>query len=123
MKRTFVVTQGILKGKGISATKRVRLGRKAIYHSNTPLSAALKGFNNSCRKNKREADCKFVIAVREQIRGGDLGKDYVYRVERIHDPRVVMIAGKLVEFKYRTKSMALNSANFTTSQLRGTSSR
>ncbi|RPJ76424.1 MAG: hypothetical protein EHM20_07470 [Alphaproteobacteria bacterium] len=122
MKRTFVVTQGILKGKGISATKRVRLGRKAIYHSNTPLSAALKGFNNSCRKNKREADCKFVIAVREQTKDG-LGKDYVYRVERIHDPRMVMIAGKLVEFKYRTKSMALNSANFTTSQLRGTSSR
>ena len=112
-KRTFVVTQGILKGKSASL-KGVKLARKANYQSNTPLSAALKAFNNSCKQNKKEIDCKFIIAVREM--GGE--KDYVYRVERIYDPKIIKIGGKEVEFKYRTKSMSLNSANFTSSQLR-----
>jgi hypothetical protein len=106
MKRTFIVGQAIIKGK---KAKGMSIPKNSIYKSSTPVSAAIKGFNDICKKNKKKQFCNVVVSVKDVTHGGKFnGKEYNYQVERVHEPHTVKVAGKNVIFNYKTKAISLN---------------
>jgi len=106
MKRSFIIDQAIVKGK---KSKSVPLPKGTVYKSSTPVSAALKGFNDICKKGKKKQFCNVVVSVKDNTHNGKFkGKEYNYQIERVHDPHTVKVAGKKVIFNYSTKAISLN---------------
>ena len=106
MKRRFIVNQAIIKDK---KSKGMSIPKDSVYHSSTPVSAALKGFNDTCKKNKKKEFCNVVVSVKDTTPNGKFnGKEYNYQIERINAPHTIKLKGKLVTFKYRTKAISIN---------------
>lgn len=80
------------------------LGNKmslSSYVSKTPVSAAMKGFNESIGSSKT-AKKRITVADTKS------GKTYTYDIVRVSDPKVINIAGKDITFKYSTKAKSVN---------------
>jgi len=84
MKRTFVIGQAILKGK---KSKGVSIPKGSVYKSSTPVSAAIKGFNDICKKNKKKEFCNVVVSVKDiTLMENLMGKNTTIRSKEYTSP-------------------------------------
>ena len=101
-KRSFTVIEvstasGHIKG-------RENLG--GIFRSKTPISAAKKAGTKICAMSKIHGQCTLFITIKETTRGS-LGNEYIYRVKRIRNDRVVMRGDREIVYRYKIVAHSL----------------
>jgi hypothetical protein len=81
------------------------------YISKTPQRAAIKAFNQECRKSKIKGQCSLIIVLRETT-SGSKHKLYRYRMKRIKLSKPMKIKRGDVEIivKYKTTALKLKSS-------------
>lgn len=76
-------------------------------HGTTPVSAALKGFNASCKSKKVCADIVKVV-------DSQTNKEYAYKIKRINKPKTVILDSVPVKFRFATKSKSVDPSKVAT---------
>ncbi len=96
-KRKFELA-GIEVIKGFKrGSKYMKVEAKEIY-AKSPSSEASKIFTKFCKVNKKKMDtCKVSLSVIDL----DKNKTHTYSLERLYDPKKVIINGKEVLYKYK----------------------
>ena len=98
--RTFKVVDAKRQGK---CDTKFKPGR---YTGKTPVSAALKAFNQLCRVKKIRGVCTLVVTVQETTRGSE-GKKFTYKLNRMKlDKPVVLFKGTDKEYTIKYRNVA-----------------
>ena len=98
--RTFKVVKTTRQGK---CDTKFKPGR---YIGKTPVSAALKAFNQLCRVKKIRGVCTLNVTVQETTRGSE-GKQFTYKLNRMKlDKPVVLFKGTDKEYTIKYRNVA-----------------
>ena len=98
--RTFKVVKTTRQGK---CDTKFKAGR---YTGKTPVSAALKAFNQLCRVKRIRGVCTLNVTVQETTRGSE-GKKFTYKLNRMKlDKPIVFFKGTPKEYSIKYKSVA-----------------
>ena len=107
-KRTFTIHDA--RKAGGCKTKFSIKGYTGLFKSSTPSAAASKAFTKLCRAKKIKGQCTLYITMRETTRGNNKQADgskklyhYMLKREKLDNP--LQLAGRVVEYKNKCKSL------------------
>lgn len=104
MEREFKIKAiEVIEGKLKRKSKYMKVDISTINGKN-PGAAASKLFTKFCKVNKKKLDeCKVSLSIEDL----DNGKSFSYEFERKYDPKIVMINGKEVEYRYSNSKKSI----------------